>query len=291
MAAAALLAASVPAGAAQAAHSADFWRDIAKNHYAVPSGADVPALTGELAGMLSSPDPEIRDELAYSTFAAWIYQTHVIDGDTLRALTRQLLANLKDGTGERGTDRVLRRSFSALTLSVIVARDNAAPFFSADEFHDIERGALEYLDAEQDVRGYDPQRGWMHSAAHTADLLKFIGRSRYLDRDGQRRILDAIARKMTATPDVFTHGEDERFARAVLSIVNRGDFDRAAFAAWASATRPTRVGERPAPADLAHAQNARNLLAKLDVLLDDAQGSESVRAAHESVRAALKDAF
>jgi len=277
---------------AAATHPVAFWRQIAADKYAVPPGSDLAALTGELTDMLASPDPELRDEIAYSTLAAWIYQTRVIDAGGLRILVDRLLQNLTDGIGERGTDRIFKRSFSALTLAAIVARDNAAPVLTPEEFGRIEQAALAYLRAEQDVRGYDPEHGWMHSAAHTADLLKFVARSRFLDRAGQTSVLDAIAAKLATAPAVFTHGEDERFARAVLSIVNRSDFDRAAFASWVAARKPPRLSARPTALELSAAQNVKNLLAKLDVLLDgDAQPSDALRSAHESVRAALKDAF
>lgn len=278
--------------AAAPPHSAAFWRQIAQNNYAVPTGGDVIALTDELTEMLASRDPELRDEIAYSTLAAWIYQTRVIEPASLRRVVDRLLTNLKDGVGQRGTDRIFRRSFSALTLSVIVARDNAAPFLAPEEFHRIEDAALAYLAAEQDLRGYDPKIGWMHSAAHTADLLKFIARSRFLDRGGQQRMLDAIAHKLAAGQIVFTHGEDERFARAVLSVVNRGDFDRAAFDAWTLRSKPPRQTSRPTTLELNSAQNMKNFLSKLEVLLaSDSQASEALQSARESVRAALKDLF
>jgi hypothetical protein len=278
--------------AAESPHPVAFWRQIAENKYAVPAGNDLAALTGELTDMLASPDPELRDDIAYSTLTAWIYQTRVIGPDALRTLIDRLVGNLKARIGERDTDGVLRRSFSALILSVVVARDNAAPFLSADEFHRLETAALDYLAAEQDVRGYDATRGWMHSAAHTADLLKFLARGRFLAPADQVRFLDAITRKLSSTPTVFTHGEDERLARAVLSIVNRSDFDRTAFKAWTTRAKPARLPEKPTTAQLSGAQNTKNLLAKLQVLLTaDAQPSEAIQFARDSVRVALEGAF
>jgi hypothetical protein len=287
-----VLTAFISVSAAEPNHPVAFWRQIVNDKYAVPAGSDLGALTDELLGMLASPEPELRDDIAYSTLAAWIYQTRAIDADASRAIVGRLLENLLDGVGERGTDRVFKRSFSALTLSVVVARDNASPFLTPEEFGRIEHAALAYLQAEQDLRGYDAEHGWMHSAAHTADLLKFIARSRFLDRVDQRVVLDAITRKLQAAAIVFTHGEDERFARAVLSIVNRADFDRAAFSSWTSQTRPPRLTARPSSVDLIGWQNEKNLLAKLEVLLDtDAQPSDAVQSAHSNVRAALKDLF
>jgi Protein of unknown function (DUF2785) len=287
-----VLAASVILSVAEPRHSVAFWRQIVNDKYTIPPGSDVTALTNELLEMLASPDAELRDDIAAATLATWIYQTREIDADALRPVVGRLLENLTDGVGERGTNRIFKRSFSALTLSVVVARDNAAPFLTSDEWRRIEHAALGYLRAEQDLRGYDPEHGWMHSAAHTADLLKFIARSRFLDRADQRSVLEGIADKLKAATTVLTHGEDERFARAVLSIVNRADFDRDAFAAWTSETKPPRLTARPSAADLIGGQNEKNLLAKLDVLLDaDPQPSDAVQAAHASVRSALKDLY
>jgi uncharacterized protein DUF2785 len=278
-------------GAAPAAHDVAFWRSVVRERYTPPSGSDVPALAAELTDLLASPDPELRDDIAYSTLASWIYQQKTLSGDPLRSLTARLLANLTAGIGERDTDTVFRRSFSALVLSVVVARDNADPIFEAEEWRRIERGALAYLAAEQDVRGYAADTGWMHSAAHTADLLKFLGRSRHLDAAGQARLLNAVAQKLATVSVVFTHGEDERFARALLSLTGRKDFDEPAFSAWLARNKPE-VSARPTAAQLRASQNWKNVLAKLEVLLSsDPQPSDAAAAARNALRAALKPLF
>ena len=277
--------------AAQSTHDPAFWRAIVQERYAPPADADVGALAFELVDMLASADPERRDEIGYSTLANWIYQRKIISGETLAALTDRLLANLKEAIGERDTDSVFRRSFSALTLAAVVARDNADSVLNADAWRRIEQAALTYLAAEQDVRGYDVDKGWMHSAAHTADLVRFLGRSRHLDVAGQARLLGAVGQKLVTSPVVFTHGEDERFARALLSLVNRADFNQAAFAGWLAETKPA-VAPRPTLAQLRAVQNWKNLLAKLEVVLpNDPQPSETVAAARAAVRAALKELF
>ena len=286
-----VLIASVIVGTAQSTHDTAFWRAIVKEKYAPPAGADVAALAGELVEMLASPDPERRDEIGYSTLANWIYQRKILSGDALRSVTDRLLANLTQGIGDRDTDGVFRRSFSALTLAAVVARDNADSILDVDQWRRVEQAALAYLAAEQDVRGYAVDKGWMHSAAHTADLVRFLGRSRHLDAAGQTRLLGAVAQKLVTAPVVFTHGEDERFARALLSLVNRKDFDQAAFAAWLTDTKPN-VSARPTLAELRAIQNWKNVLAKLEVVVsNDPQPSEPVVAARTALRAALKTLF
>lgn len=273
------------------AHDVAFWRAIARDRYAPPANTTAASLSNELIDMLASADPEQRDDIAYSTLANWIYQQKLLDATALRPIVDRLLGNLTRGIGERDTDTVFGRSFSALVLSVVIARDNVDPVLDAGAWRAIETAAFAYVVAEQDLRGYDPATGWMHSAAHTADLLKFLARSRYVDAPGQRRYLDAIAAKLTTAAVVFTHGEDERFARAVLSLVARPDFDAAQFHAWLQRTRPT-VPEHPTVAQLHAAQNWKNLLAKLEVLLsNDSQLSGAAETARTSLRAALEPLF
>jgi hypothetical protein len=275
-----------------AAHSIEYWRAVARADYAPPPDADVPALTAELLEMLGSPDPELRDQLAYSALASWIYERKLLNGSQLQPVTSVLLANLRFNLGSVGTDAVLRRSFSALILSVVVARDNADPVLDPDGYQRILTATLSYLDAEKDTRGYDETKGWMHSAAHTADLLKFLARSRYATTADQGRILDAIARKLNAS-SVLTYGEDERLARAVLAIVNRRDFDSAAFTQWTQRSRPAAIRtERPSTAQLQVAQNVKNMFSKLDVLLSaDDKPTDSVKVARDAVQALLKNLF
>jgi hypothetical protein len=278
--------------AAAPVHPPEFWKAIAKAEFAPPPGADIPGLALELCDLFASPDPELRDDVAYSTFTAWVYQKKLLDAAALRPVTAKLLQNLRVEIGAAGTDAVFRRSFSALALGVVAARDNADPVLDGRGFREMFDAALQYLDAEKDLRGYDPIKGWMHSAAHTADLIKFLARNRYVTAADQTRVLDAIARKMTAS-SVFVYGEDERHARAVLSIVNRKDFDRDAFVGWLTRTKPAALkAALPAVLDLQSRQNLKNLLAKLEVLLSaDPSASEAVAFARDRVRATVKDTF
>ena len=130
---------------------------------------------------------------------------------------------------------MLRRSFSALNLSIVAALDNEAPFLSQSDFDGLLSAALEYSSRERDTRGYDPAKGWMHAAGHTADLLKFLARNPRLAVADQRRLLDAVAEKCAGFGEVFGWGEGERLAQVVRSVVRRADFDRAAFDVWVEA--------------------------------------------------------
>jgi hypothetical protein len=213
------------------AHDRAFWKGIEEGGYAVPAGESPAALIRELSGYLGSPDKELRDDFAYSIPARWIYEDGRLDAEDLRGLLSLWSGNLATGIGERGTDSVLLRSFSALDLSLLAAYDLKRPFMSEGEFHGLLETALSYIAAEKDTRGYDEQKGWMHSAAHTADLLKFLARNPRLRPAEQPRIVEGIRGKLAGS-DLFIHGEDQRLAAALLSLVRRPDFDPRALETW-----------------------------------------------------------
>jgi hypothetical protein len=255
------------AGEAQAEHDKAYWQAVVANGFTPAEDAQMPSLVRELSGYLGSPDPELRDAIAYSVLTQWIYVKQAVPVDLLRGLSTEWTANLSRGVGENGTDSVFLRSFSALMLSVAVALDNEAPWLDGGSFDRLLLATLAYLREEQDTRGFDAGKGWIHSVAHTADLLKFLGRSRYLDPEDQAAILNAIAEKLAQLDHVLVHGEDERLARAVISILARPDMNATAFDAFLEQLKPVRLPGLPKPADIAANQNSRHLAVSLYALL------------------------
>jgi hypothetical protein len=255
-------------GSSQAvARDKAFWQAVIKNEFKVPAGTPVPVLLTELSGMLSSPDPELRDDIAYSVLANWIYRQRVVPVEERLRLLQTWEGNLKSGIGERDTNTVVGRSFSALALGVLAILDNEAPYLDRATFARLLESALTYLKAEQDVRGFDNRLGWLHSVAHTADVLKFLARNPHLQIPQQALVLNAIGEKLSVVNTPLVHGEDERLARAVLSIVTRTDFDETGFAAWLKAMAPIRRATAPTAVTLAIDQNRRDLLVTLFMVL------------------------
>ena len=260
---------SVPAASAQTPAVTDpaFWRAVAANEFKVPTGQSLPAMLDALTGLLGSPDPVLRDDVAYSTLANWIYRQRVVPVEERRRLLAAWQGNLKNGIGETGTTTVLRRSFSALALGTLAILDNEAPYLERAEFSTLLQASLAYLRDERDVRGFDATLGWIHPVAHTADLLKFLARSRHLTSDEQHQVLDAIAAVVHRIETPLTHGEDERLARAVLSIAARPDLNEAAMTAFLKRVAPQRRADPPTVATLAIDGNRRHLLVALHTVL------------------------
>jgi hypothetical protein len=274
-------------------HDSTWWQAQREQQFPAPPAAELDALVEELCVQLANPDPAWREHVAVDGLTAWAYRAPVLDTSRKRALVQRLCANLVRDIGHRGDDSVLERSFSALVLSTLAAADNQQPFLSAAEHDALCTAAFAYLRDELDVRGYDERVGWRHSVAHTADLLKFVARSAQFSADEQRRLLEAIRAKLRApSTGVLAWGEPERLAKALLSVVRRDDFDRAAFAAWAGAlasdskalweTQPLDPGAFRA------VQNQRDVLAALASLLAAVDGENAQAALEIAVRALWK---
>jgi hypothetical protein len=289
LAIAALFAGSPGYANTKAVHDREYWQAIIADEFTPPADVPLSVLLGELSKYLASTDPELRDNIAYSVLTQWLYVKRVVPVDLRREMIAEWTANLRQGIGESGSQSVLRRSFSALMLSVAAALDNEEPYLEREEFDSLLQAALAYLREERDIRGFDPDQGWLHSVAHTADLLKFLGRSRHLAANEQVEVLTAIAEKLSQLDEVLTHGEDERLARAVVSIVARPDVDMHALEAFLRALQQVRSDGLPRPPALAMNQNRKNLAVSLFAILNtDSRDLESVRTAREHVLAHLR---
>jgi hypothetical protein len=198
-----------------------FWLDIRANEFALPEGGSVGTLTEELFSYLGSTDTELRDLIAYETFANWLEKDHY-KPEQIRGYVMRLIANMQNGLGERDTDSVFGRTFSVLFLAEIVHHNNKEPFLDKDEVQHILARALNYLEEEKDPRGYIPEKGWAHALAHTSDLLFVLANNKLLGRENLEQILQGIAFKLVApTNCVYIHGEDDRLARAVITVYQR----------------------------------------------------------------------
>ena len=252
---------------AQTKHDKEFWRTILKQHATVPEHESADALSHELSAMLSSSDPELRDDLAYSILATWIYRGNVLSTPTLIALTDEWRANLKSGIGEAGTNSVLKRSFSALCLSEIAKREAKTPFMGSERYHGLVADATAYLQAERDLRGFDRNLHWIHAAAHTADLLAALADSSLLTSQEANGILQAIQSRLATALEVFTQGEQDRLAIAVVSVIRRKEFETSTFSTWLKQLEEEDrdVWTSTTPESLARYQNHNYLLQALTV--------------------------
>lgn len=211
-----------------------FWQAIRDADFRVPEGHDIIDLTRELLGYLGSPDPKLRETYAFSIIGYWIERGNYTS-QQLREMTMQLVGNLTHGLAERGGDTVFLRSYSALLLAEIVARDNHQAFLTEAEIKNLLRWTLEFMLAETDLRGFVKRKGWATSVGHSADLLRRLARNRYVSRDDLEQMMAAIAQRITAPVEhVFVHGEDERLVLAVWAALARQELTMPFMIKWLS---------------------------------------------------------
>ena len=212
-------------------HGREFWLAIVADGYAVPKGMDPEALLLELNELLDSPDPVLRDEIGYGIPTQWIYRQQLFSAEQLAQQVERLSARMLRGLEDPQPQGVLGRSYAALNLSILVAQDLRQGFLGEEQFERLLAQAMAYMEKEEDLRGWDPELGWLHSCAHTSDLLKFLGRHPRLDTPVEQAALaNSLAQKIIApSGKVFVDGEDERLANALLALLARPDFPMQTF--------------------------------------------------------------
>lgn len=200
--------------------SGSYWKDVVATDFSVPSDRPLDDLTAELTRMLGSTDPIARDETAYPALATWT-DRGVYD-DLLAGLGDGMAAGLTLGLGERDTDSVFRRSFSALILCECVTRDNHIGLVSGTKMLEWgDRIATWYL-RERDLRGFVPGKGWAHAVAHGADAIGALAESPHLQTPELTVLLDVLADRVALpTDELFSAGEPDRMAAATMNVLRR----------------------------------------------------------------------
>lgn len=208
-----------------------FWEQVVRDGCALPPEPPLDELTIELSGLLGSPDGHERDELAYRVLAAWI--SRGVYDDLLTGLGDGMSVGLSNALGDDGTDSIFRRSFSALILAEVVARDTEAELLHPDTVLRWGDSGLRWLVKERDLRGMVPGKGWAHAVAHGADLVLALGLSRHFGHGELMVLLDAVAdRVLEPTTYRLVHGEDERMAYAVMGILHRNVVEMDLLGPW-----------------------------------------------------------
>jgi hypothetical protein len=269
------------------------WVALAKGGFVVPEGRTAVEVLVTMNPLLASTDPVLRDDVAYSAAERWILRDKRLSAADLKTLLKLWTTNLDDGLGSTGDDRVFKRSFSALSLSVLAAADLSSPFLEGAEVQAFFDRMLDYFQRERDLRGFDATRGWMHTVAHTSDALKFLARNPRLAPGSDVRLLAAVQAKIESHDAVFAWGENDRMALALQSAVRRADADSAALATWteywAKAHRDLWAnGPQVDPRRFAVVENAKQVMRSLHAALAmEAAPTEKGTAARQTIVAAL----
>ena len=195
---------------------------IAANEYRVPTDVDYWQVTQDMLTHLGSIDAELRDQLIYTTFTKWA-RAGLYSADQYHTLLSFLLddQHLLYGLGERDTDTVFMRSFSALLCVWPIYHHRQQSLLARQEVQATLDKVLDYFARENDLRGYVEVKSWAHAVAHTADLLDELAQCEEVQREELLCILEVIQTKAATTETFYTAEEDERLAYATLSLLSR----------------------------------------------------------------------
>ncbi|WP_330474414.1 DUF2785 domain-containing protein [Terrabacter sp. C0L_2] len=212
---------------------------------------------------LASPDPAVRDEGAYAALARRVREG-AVSADDRSWLAGAMLERL-------GHERVEARAFAPLVLASLVA---------AGDFDDAWLPAVSrWYVGEQDLRGHDPELGWVHAVAHGADFFGECGAAGVGD---PAVLLDALARRLVApTTFVWRDQEEDRLACAVALVLSRDDVDGSVAVGWLEHVRTMFASGAPGAVP-AEASNTMRTLRSLHVALgeDVLRGDEPVVVPH-----------
>jgi len=195
---------------------------IKADNYAIHDSENILPIAFSMMQYIGCVDPELRDELIYSTFLKWTVN-RVFTAEQMSQLLKISLneSHLFYKIGEQNTDSVFTRTFSLLIIPLAFELDSQTEFLTQEETIDIKNKVVQYLELEKDVRGYVVGKGWAHSTAHAADALDDIAKSRYMNHDELMEILHAIKSRVCIKNNTYINGEDDRMATAMMSVIKR----------------------------------------------------------------------
>jgi hypothetical protein len=216
------------------------WTSAAAAGFPFPD--DVPAgrIADELAAMLVSPDPRVRDDHACTAAAQWIREGRLDD----------VLVGLGDtAAGRFCHPEIQARTFAPLLLRCVLTRGADAevrglvPAAAAERWY----GAFAaWYPAERDTRGWDDALGWLHAVAHGADAAAAFALALPERRTG---LLDLCARRMTAqhAGQRYEQLEDARLARAFCRILLAPGLSERQAVDWLTVPADALAGGGPGP--------------------------------------------
>ncbi len=208
-----------------------YWQTVMSSGMAVPEDRTLSEATVELVQLLGSPNPRVREDVAYPLLSTWIGQG--VYDDLLGGLGDGLLPGLRTGLGHDGDPSVLRRSYSALVLAEVLGRDESEHLLPRTTVLTWGDQVAGWFVRENDHRGWLGDQGWAHAIAHGADLVAALARSRHLGTLELTVLLDVVGDRLLApTPYAWRHGEDDRLAFAVMTMLHRDVLDAPLLEAW-----------------------------------------------------------
>lgn len=223
------------------------WRAVVGENPYLADGLDLDETVAALTELLRSPDPAARDAFASVRLARLVPH---LDTERRLRLGDAMLPALRH-------EQTQARTFAPLILAALVHAGEYRPRWQT-EFE-------AWYPAERDLRGYDPELGWLHAVAHGADLLGEFGLCEQVDPAAMLRL--ATARLLAPTEYVLRDQEEDRLAHALARTLTRPELTADASVAWLDPIEADFTAGEPGPVP-AHASNTMRTLRLLYLLAD-----------------------
>ncbi|PNQ87654.1 hypothetical protein C1T20_00830 [Paenibacillus polymyxa] len=183
---------------------------------------------------IGDPDPELRDDLIYSTLCSWIMEKNLFEEKELLKLLSLVINSdhLFYRLGADGDNSVYTRTFSVLIVAQIICRHRHKPFLDRHEVLHVKDVLIRYLTEEKDLRGFTYDNGWAHGAAHGADALDELVQCEECTDEVYKEALFAIQKVLSNGRYIFQDEEDERLACIVQRIIRANRFASSRVMKW-----------------------------------------------------------
>lgn len=208
--------------------------------FEIADEAERQAFAKAITACLASPDPELRDGIAYEALMHMLREKQLTP-ETMKALAVDLSARLKAPEGGG-----VERPFAALALSEVARADRIEAYLSDEELAKLVADAQAYMTGINDYRGFDEQDGWRHGVAHGSDLLMQLALNPRLDKRELGLIVTAVGAQVAPRGESFIHGESERLARPILAAAAHDAMTKDQWKDWLAklATPPADLADR-----------------------------------------------
>jgi len=236
--------------------------EIVEAKGAVPEGLDPFAFCNEILPLLGSTDGKLREWRVYGILHLWAIRREMPD-DRLRELLWTIAdeEHLFLGIGETESDTVYMRAFAVLALCPCVQAHREAAYLSGEELDRLVGTVIQYLDGEQDLRGYvSPETFWAHATAHASDAFAELAQCEEIGAERLRAILDCLGRNLVTDRTVWGHEEDTRAATAMIHALQREVLKEGDVRDWLASLVPEARYDGDLPGVHHRFVNARNLL-------------------------------
>jgi hypothetical protein len=206
---------------------------IKESNYLLEEQENYFSLVKEMMSKIGSIDPVLRDELIYTTLYHWIIEDK-LTSDQLKCILQISLdsSHLFYKLEAKEEDAVFTRAFSVLIIALIIYKHREDNFLSDETLYEIKGKLVEYMLVERDVRGFVEEKGWAHSAAHTADALDELVQCALFNKMDLQDILNSIKAKVCIGYYVYIHEESERMVNAVENAFNRNILANSEIVEW-----------------------------------------------------------